>query len=110
MPPQSTSQLVAVYHSTDVMAMLAPDPQDWLQDRAQHYRHVATVNAPLECIFEYTNHSEESAWITRPEVVWVVPGVRLRSTSVGDVFVDEASGCAYLVAPQGLQEIASSTA
>ena len=95
----------ALYHANDLLAMIAPQPEHWHTDRSRHYTHVADVVAALAQVFALTNHIDRP-WTNNPEVVWhtVAP---VRSTSVGDVFLSEESGRAWLVMPFGLQELAT---
>ena len=95
----------AVYHATDLHAMIAPQPEHWHTDRSLHYTHVADVEAPLEQVFALTNHIDHS-WTDNPEVVWHT-AAPVRSTSVGDVIVSRQSGRAWLVMPFGLQDLAA---
>ena len=55
----------AVYHATNQLAMLMPDPRDWQTDRDRQYRHVANVYAPRDHVFALTNHSEGLDWTER---------------------------------------------
>ena len=95
----------AVYHATNPLAMLMPDPRAWQTDRDQQYRHVANVYAERSQVFALTNHSDGQDWTERPEVFWVAPGTSLRSTSVGDVMDSPSTGRAWLVSYDDLQEI-----
>ena len=95
----------AVYHATDPQAMIAPQPEGWHTERSLHYTHVADVEAPLRQVFGLTNHIDRP-WTENPEVVWHT-AAPVRSTSVGDVIVSQESGCAWLVMPFGLQELAA---
>jgi hypothetical protein len=94
-----------VYHANDLHAMIAPQADHWLTDRSRHYTHVADVEAPLAQVFALTNHIDRP-WTENPEVVWHT-AAPVRSTSVGDVILSEASGRAWLVMPFGLQELAA---
>jgi len=105
MAQHTVSHPYAVYHATNPLAMLRPDPRDWQTDRDQQYRHVANVYALLDHVFTLTNHSEGQDWTERPEVFWVAPGSSPRSTSVGDVIFSPSTGRAWLVAYDDLQEI-----
>jgi hypothetical protein len=98
-------QPYVVYHATDPMAKLMPDPRDWQIDRDRHYRHVANVYAPRDHVFSLTNHSEGQDWTQHPEVFWVVPGPSLRSTSVGDVISSPSTGRVWLVTYDDFQEV-----
>lgn len=108
MPEQAISLMphpYAIYHATNIFAMLQPNSEDWLQDRSQHYQLVAAVCAPLSDLFALTNHStndDEQNWTKRPAVVWVTSGHSPRSTSVGDVFYSPRTGQAWLVTGNGL--------
>ena len=93
-----------VYHATDLSMMAMPQPERWHVDRMLYYRHVATVDAPLERVFTLTNHIDRS-WVENREVIWHVAGEPLRSTSVGDVIVSVESGQAWLILPIGLQAL-----
>jgi hypothetical protein len=95
----------AVYHATDLHAMIAPQPEHWYTGRSRHYTHVADVEAALGKVFALTNHIDHS-WTDNPEVVWHI-AAPVRSTSVGDVIVSQESGQAWLVMPFGLQELAA---
>jgi hypothetical protein len=87
--------------------MVEPKAARWLENCALHYRHVATVDAPLERVFALTNHFEEDSWTTHQEVVWHATDAPVRSTSVGDVIVSRDTGQAWLVMPFELREITS---
>jgi hypothetical protein len=80
----------AVYHATDLYAMIAPQPEHWHTDRSRHYTHVADVEAQLEQVFALTNHIDHS-WTENLEVVWHT-AAPVRSTSVGDVIISQQSG------------------
>jgi hypothetical protein len=95
----------AVYHATNLLAMLMPDPRAWLTDRDRQYRHIANVYAERSQVFTLTNHSDGLDWTERPEVFWVAPGTSPRSTSVGDVIFSPSTGRAWLVTYDDLQEI-----
>ena len=94
-----------VYHANDLHAMIGPQPERWYTDRSRHYTHVADVVAPLGQVFALTNHIDRP-WTDNPEVIWHT-AAPVRSTSVGDVIVSQESGCAWLVMPFGLQELAA---
>ena len=94
----------AVFHATDLYAMIAPQAERWYTERSRHYTHVADVVAPLGQVFALTNHIDQS-WTENPEVVWHTP-VPVRSTSVGDVIVSQQRARAWMVLPFGLQELA----
>ena len=98
----------AVYHATNPLDMLRPDPRAWQTDRDRNYRHVANVYAERSHVFALTNHSEGLDWTERPEVFWVAPGTSPRSTSVGDVMYSPSTGRAWLVTCDNLQEIPTS--
>jgi len=84
MPKHTALHPYAVYHATNPLAMLMPDPRAWQTDRDRQYRHIANVYAERSQVFALTNHSEGQDWTERPEVFWVAPGTSPRSTSVGD--------------------------
>jgi hypothetical protein len=66
------------------------------------YTQVATVDAEtLDDVFERTNHIDQP-WETNPGVTLL--GGRARSTSVGDVVVDQ-DGQAWLCASAGWERI-----
>lgn len=109
MSQDTTLHPYAVYHATNLVAMLMPDPRDWQIDREQHYRHVANVYALRDRVFALTNHCEGQDWTERPEVFWVAPGSSPRSTSVGDVIYSPSTHRAWLVMYDSLQEILSPT-
>ncbi|MBZ9715805.1 DUF7007 domain-containing protein [Deinococcus multiflagellatus] len=85
-------------HASDPLALVFPSTQGPFQD-------IAVVTAPsLEAAFALTQHSEVAAeW-------WTQAGVRrtthldARSTSVGDLLVDEA-GQVHLVEPLGFRRV-----
>ena len=100
----------AVYHAVDLMQMVFPDPSLWSADRDQHYRHVANVEAdvedkPLEQVFRLTNHLDERPWTENAAVVWHDATRPLRSTSVGDVAVDEDTGEVWMVLTFGWKQV-----
>ena len=105
MPKHTALHPYAVYHATNLLAMLRPDPRAWQTDRDQQYRHVANVYAERSQVFAITNRTEGLEWTERPEVFWVAPGTSPRSTSVGDVMYSPSTGRAWLVTRDGLQEI-----
>src|SRR5947207_14939005 len=112
MPEQTTTPLMphpyAIYHATSLFAMVRPNPEDWLRDRARHYRLVAAVCAPLSDLFALTNHctsGDELIWTKRSQIVWVTSGASPRSTSVGDVFYSPRTGLAWLVSVNCLTRI-----
>ena len=100
----NTSPRYAVYHALDPFAMASPQPAHWQSNRRQHFLHVADVAAPLEQVFALTNHCD-CTWTSNPEIVWYVPFVPLRSTSVGDVIISCETEQAWMVMPVGLQEL-----
>ena len=104
MPKHTALHPYAVYHATNPLAMLRPDPRAWQTDRDRQYRHVANVYAERSQVFVLTNHTEGD-WTKRPEVFWVAPGMSPRSTSVGDVIYSPSTGRAWLVTWDDLQEI-----
>jgi hypothetical protein len=97
-------QRFAVYHAKDPLAMAVPRPYHWLRDRDVHYRHVADIAAPLEQVFERTNHHGAN-WTHNPEILWYDARLPPRSTSVGDVFVSCETGRAWMVLPVGFQPL-----
>lgn len=102
---KSTRHPYAVYHATDILAMIAPSPQAWQTNRDQNYQHVANIYAELDAVFFLTNHTDGRNWTNNPEVFWVDPSQSPRSTSVGDVIYSPTSRRAWLVVGSGLQEI-----
>jgi hypothetical protein len=67
------------------------------------FTHVADVlTTQVEAVFELTNHID-SDWTKNAEVTLLVPN-RVRSTSVGDVVVDD-TGQAWLCAGMGWEKI-----
>src|SRR5437762_8874257 len=103
-PTEQTCQPYAIYHATNIMAMLDPNPQDWLTNPEQHYQHVANIHAELGGVFFLTNHTDGRNWIERPEVFWVKPLDCPRSTSVGDVIYCPSTHQAWLISHSGLEE------
>jgi hypothetical protein len=101
---EQTPHLYELYHATDIMAMLQPDPRDWMYHRELRYRHVANVEAERSRIFDITNRYEGHEWTEQPEVTWVVSPAT-RSTSVGDVIYSPETSQAWLVGHCGYQEI-----
>jgi hypothetical protein len=97
------TQRYAVYHANDVLEVNLPPAMRWYTDKSSYYTHIADVEAPLEQIFTLTNHIDHP-WTDNPEVVWLATS-RIRSTSVGDIFVSSESGQVWLVMPVGLQEL-----
>lgn len=73
-----------VYHARELQSPFAsPPPFD-----VEHYELVARVECDcIEDVFLLTNHVDRS-WRSNPEVEVLTEG-RVRSTSVGDVIVDE---------------------
>lgn len=99
-----------VYHATNLLQMMFHDAAQWRHDRAAHYRRVAEVlveasDKPLERIFRLTNHLDEHPWTQNPEVVWYDPTRPIRSTSVGDVVVQIATGETWMVLPFGWNKV-----
>jgi hypothetical protein len=105
MTKDTTLHPYAIYHATNPVAMLRPDPRDWQLERDQQYQHVANVYALREQVFALSNHKEGRDWTQCPEVFWVAPGLSPRSTSVGDVVYSPSMGRAWLVTCDDLQEI-----
>ena len=100
----------AVYHAIDLMQMVFPDPSPWHTDRDANFRRVAVVAAsvedtPLERIFRLTNHLDERPWTENAAVVWHDATRPLRSTSVGDVAVDEDTDEVWMVLPFGWSKV-----
>ena len=96
-----------IYHATDIMAMLHPDPQAWLANRDRHYQHVANIQTQLEWVFFMTQHTDGRNWTKHPEVSWVTPNASPRSTSVGDVIYSPETHQAWLIGHADLEEIVS---
>jgi hypothetical protein len=94
-----------IYHAINIMAMLDPDPQDWLEARSEYYQHVATIHIELEWVFFMTQHTDGRNWTERREVSWVTPEYSPRSTSVGDVIYEPQTSQAWLVGHCDLEEI-----
>jgi hypothetical protein len=92
----------AVYHANNPLAMLFPEAEREALDDPSRFTRVAEVNAPLEQLFEVTNHRDATAWTDRQQVIWHLD-TPLRSTSVGDVFLSCQTGQAWLVMPVGLR-------
>lgn len=63
-----------------------------------NYTHVATVEcSSLDQVFEVTNHIQHD-WTINPEVKWRKgSGADTRSTSCGDVIVEQDSGKKHIV-------------
>ncbi len=101
----------AVYHAIDPMQMVFHDPAQWQTHRDTAYRHVADVEAnsednPLSQVFGSTNHSEdEHPWQKKPEVVWHDASRPQRSTSVGDVVINQITGETWMVMPFGWKRL-----
>ena len=57
MPKHTALHPYAVYHATNLLAMLRPDPRAWQTDRDRQYRHVANVYTERSHVFALTNHS-----------------------------------------------------
>lgn len=67
------------------------------------FTHVGNVDTfHIGRVFELSN-SIDRAWWDNPQVEKIVPG-GLRSSSVGDVFVNEFDGKRYAVCSVGLKE------
>lgn len=94
-----------IYHAIDIMAMLVPDPQNWLTARRLCYRYVATIQAELDQVFAMTQHTDGRNWTERSEVTLVTSGLSPRSTSVGDVIYSPETALAWLVGHSSLEEI-----
>lgn len=77
------------------------DPLNWKEHR-QDYVRVARISCALDRVFEATN-SIEKPWVRNPEVVAVFVN-EYRSTSVGDVVVDEVTGEVFMCAPVGWEK------
>ena len=103
----TVSSRYAIYHARDPLQMALFDPAQWATDRDSHYCRVAEVEIspedPLNRIFRLTNHFDEKAWVSNPEVVWFDTHMPIRSTSVGDVIVNEQAGQAWMVIPFGFE-------
>jgi hypothetical protein len=101
------SSCYAIYHALDLLQMFFYDETQWATDRESHYRRIAEVEVssedPLNRIFRLTNHFDEKAWMSNPEVVWFDTHMLIRSTSVGDVIVNEQAGQAWMVIPFGFE-------
>lgn len=106
--PDDPPQPYAIYHATDIMAMLYPDPQEWLTNREQAYVHIANVYAHRSRIFALTNHTDGHDWTKHECVFWVAEGASPRSTSVGDVIHSPSTGQVWLIGHDGLQKICTS--
>jgi hypothetical protein len=100
----STEHRYEIHHANDIFAMVFPSAEHWLEDRAEHFTHVADVEAPLERLFALTQHTDEGGWPNHPEVAWH-RHMLVRSTSVGDMFLCTETGQAWLVMPCELEEI-----
>ena len=101
------SSRYAIFHTLDLLQMIFYDQRQWATDRDSHYRRVALVEVssedPLDLIFRLTNHLGGEASVAGPEVVWFDTTMPIRSTSVGDVIVDELAGRAWMVMPYGFE-------
>jgi hypothetical protein len=115
-------QRYRLYHDTDLLSMLFPDPERWQRQQNDWgealYRCVAEVVATsLEEVFALTNHGSHwgdvedvedmEDWTARPDLV-LYHGNEQRSTSVGDVVAECDTGTAWMVMPHGwhrLQEV-----
>ncbi len=101
------SSRYAIYHALDLLQMLFYDEAQWATDRDSHYRRVAEVEVssedPLNLIFRLSNHFDENAWVANPEVVWFATHMPIRSTSIGDVIVNEQTRQAWMVMPYGFE-------
>ena len=97
----------AIYHALDLLQMVFYDQAQWATDPDSHYHRVALVEVssedPLNQVFRLTNHFDGNAWVASPEVVWFDTTMPIRSTSVGDVIVDELTGRAWMVMPYGFE-------
>lgn len=101
----SEIQTYEIYHATNIIAMLDPDPQDWLNDRDEHYQHVADIHIELGWVFFLSQHTDRLNWTERREVTWVTPHDCPRSTSVGDVIYAPETSQAWLINHSWLEEI-----
>jgi hypothetical protein len=93
-----------VYHAINP-DFIAKDPIDF----PKGFKHVANVETDdgFEKVFEVTNHIYHD-WTTNPEVKWSSgTGAHTRSTSVGDIVLDEVANKKYLCLMAGWQEIKS---
>jgi hypothetical protein len=63
-----------VYHCTQPLAFLYPEDYAsiWFSGQAD-FTKVAVIAAPLERIFEISNHYGEEDWTERREVLWSIP-------------------------------------
>jgi hypothetical protein len=126
MMKRTTHPLYAVFHANDLMTRTQPDHEWWSakQNGDHRYQLVAIVEAPLEEVFQLTNHIDH-AWWDNPQILWSpVTGQREaandmialfppsllaeqqpRSTSTGDIIVACQTKRAWLVMPVGFQEI-----
>src|SRR5256885_13885690 len=69
----------------------APRAQElWLKDKALYYRFIATVviTNMLNSLSQAYQATQDKSWINNPKVKWS-QNVPLRSTTIGDVIVDE---------------------
>ncbi len=103
-PPDITdlSTVYEIYHAIGPQARFRQASDLWHRER-KSFRLVALVRAPLDQLFERTN-SIDSLWTENEEVVWC-RSARLRSSSVGDVFVSCESGKAWMVAHAGFLDL-----
>jgi hypothetical protein len=103
-PPDITdlSTVYEIYHAIGPQARFRQASDLWHRER-KSFRLVALVRAPLDQLFERTN-SIDSLWTENVEVVWC-RSARLRSSSVGDVFVSCESGKAWMVAHAGFLDL-----
>ena len=108
--PLDPKQRYAVYHARNIWAMVDPCRDDWTENRALHYTHVADIEAPIQNVFSLSNHHEGRDWTQNPEVIWYNTSAPVRSTSVGDVILSYQTGQAWLIMASWLQEIRSSPA
>lgn len=90
--------MFTLYHANSRDTRGFCEPSMW-KERRDEYIKVARVNCTLSQLFTATNHIDTD-WRNNPEVVELF-GDRHRSTSVGDVAVDETTGQAYMCASVG---------
>ena len=103
--PPETRQTYEIYHASNIMAMLDPDPRDWLRNRDDQYQHVADIHIELDAVFFLTQHTDGRNWTKRREVTWVTPHDTPRSTSVGDVIYSPETSQAWLINHSWLEGI-----
>jgi hypothetical protein len=98
-----------IHHANDIFAMVFPKEEHWFHERDRHFRHVATVAAPLAGIFSLTNNTDEhaQAWMFLPEVTWFDASMPIRSTSIGDVISCQQTRRAWIVMPGELKELSA---